>query len=447
MELKHERIAVTAMGKGKKGKSATFEAVKGEVKRVLLLYSGGLDTSVMAKWIQDEYQAEVITLTVDLGQPGVDLEEAKRKALSVGVAAAHVIDAKREFAEQYLAKAIKANALYEGSYPLSTALGRPLMAKLAVELAHAVGADAIAHGSTGKGNDQVRFDASILALDPTMKILAPVREWDMTRDKELAYAKEHGIPVPEGNRQYSTDENLWGKSTECGILEHPDETPPIDVFQLVTPPERAPDTPAFIRIGFQHGLPVSLDGKTLPLAELIMELNQLAAKHGVGILDHMEDRIVGLKSREVYECPAAVTIITAHKDLEKYVSTIHQNQLKPDLESRWSYLVYAGLWYDPVLRALDAFMERCNQPVTGWVKVKLYKGHCSVVARASENAIYDLQLASYNEGHTFNQAAAPGFIELWSLQMKVANMRGKRASKEVSNDALEWDGSGTPQHG
>ncbi|MBR9692827.1 argininosuccinate synthase [Candidatus Woesearchaeota archaeon] len=424
-------------------KTATYEAEKGKVKKVILLYSGGLDTSVMVKWIQEEYGAEVITLTADLGQPGIDLPAAKAKALKLGASKAYIIDAKDEFAEKYIAKAIKANALYQGGYPLSTALGRPLIAKLAVKLAHQEGADAIAHGSTGKGNDQVRFDSSILAIDPDMKILAPVREWNMTRDKELEYAQQHGIEVPEGNKIYSTDENLWGKSSECGILEHPEEAPPDEVFTFVTPPEKAPDKSQTITIGFTMGVPTSLDGKKFPLAQLIQELNTIGAKHGIGILDHMEDRIVGLKSREVYECPAAMTIIAAHKDLEKYVSTIHQNHFKAELDNKWGYFVYAALWYDPVMADMNAYIASMNKAVTGWVKVKLYKGHVQVIGRQSDNALYDLQLASYNEGHTFNQAASPGFIELWSLQMKVINQIKNK--KGVTNEALATGKHGQPQ--
>ncbi|MDY6771311.1 MAG: argininosuccinate synthase [Candidatus Nanohaloarchaea archaeon] len=397
----------------------TYEADQ-TIDTVVLLYSGGLDTSCMVKYIQDAYDADVITLTLDLGQPGVDLEQAKQKALDLGAKDAVVVDAKDEFAEDYLAKAIKANAQYQG-YPLSTAIARYLTVEKAVKVAEEHGADAIAHGSTGKGNDQVRFDAAIQNLSD-LDVLAPVREWSMTRDKELEYAKEHGIPVEaEEGSPYSTDENLWGKSSECGPLEDPATAPPQDVFQFVTPPEHAPDQPETVSIGFQDGIPVSLDGEKLSLADLIQQLNDLAGKHGVGIIDVTEDRVVGLKSREVYECPAAVTLLQAHEALQHYCSTKHENQLKDFLEQQWAELAYSGLWHDPAMTHLDAFIDSINQGVTGTVHVKLYKGQAQVVGRASDNALYDHNLATYEEGETFNQDASPGFIELWNLQTKLAN--------------------------
>ena len=407
-----------------KQKTAGYEAEPGEAKKVLLLYSGGLDTSIMVKWIKEKYKADVITLTVDLGQPGIDLEATKQKALKTGAKEAYVIDVKKDFADNYISKAIKANALYEEKYPLSTALGRPLIVKLAVELAKKTKADAIAHGCTGKGNDQVRIDTGIITLDPKIKIIAPVREWDMTRDEELKYAEKHGIEIPEGNKKYSTDENLWGKSSECNILEYPEKEPTKDVFQFVTIPEKAPDKPEYVKIEFEKGIPVALNGKKIELWKLIVELNKIAGKNGVGIIDHTEDRIVGLKSREVYECPAAVCIIEAHKDLEKFVSTIHENNFKHIIDAKWAYLVYAGLWFDPLMKDLNAFIDKANEKVTGKVRLKLYKGSVIVVGRSSKNAIYDLKLATYEKGHTFNQAASPGFIELWSLQSKIANQIG-----------------------
>ncbi len=413
---------VLYMEENKMEKTSTYEAKPGEVKKVVLLYSGGLDTSVMLKWIKDEYKAEVIALTLDVGQPLEDLEAIKQKALKVGASKAYIVDAKDEFADEYVAKAIKTNALYEGKYPLSTAIGRPLIAKIAVDIAEKEGADAVAHGSTGKGNDQVRIDATVITLNPKLKIVAPVRDWNMTRDEELKYAEKHGIPVPATSKSpYSTDENLWGKSSECGILEDPNEEPPKDVFNLCTPPEDAPDKPEYVTIEFDKGIPVSLNGKKMKLSELSLELNKIAGKNGVGILDHTEDRIVGLKSREIYECPAAVCIIEAHKDLEKFVSTIHENTFKPMLDDKWSYMAYAGLWYDPLMDELNAFADKANEKVCGTVKVKLYKGSCVVVGRDSKFAIYDKKLASYNIDHTFNQAASPGFIELWSLQSKIAH--------------------------
>jgi argininosuccinate synthase len=402
--------------------NASYVAKPGEVKKVVLLYSGGLDTSVMIKYISENYKAEVIALTIDMGQPIEDLNAIKEKALKIGATKALTIDAKDEFADEYVAKAIKANALYQGKYPLGTAIGRPLLAKIAVEIAEKENADAIAHGCSGKGNDQVRIDSAVISLNPKMKIVAPVREWNMTRDKEIEYAKEKGISVPANlESPYSTDENLWGKSTECGVLEDPDAEPPKDVFNFVTIPEEASDKPEYITLEFKKGIPLKLNEKNLKLSELIKELNYIAAKHGIGIIDMVEDRIIGLKSREIYEYPAATCIIEAHKELEKFTCTIHENMLKPDLDNKWSYLAYAGLWYDPLMLDLDAFNEKINEKVSGSIRMKLYKGNATIVGRKSENALYDKNLATYNVGQTFNQKASPGFIEIWGLQTKLAN--------------------------
>lgn len=417
---------------GMKTKTASFEAQPGEVKKAVLLYSGGLDTSVMVKWIQDHYKAEVITVTIDLGQPGVDLAAVAKKAEKMGAEKAYVINAKQEFAEGYVAKAIKANALYQGKYPLSTAIGRPLLVKKAIEIAEKENADCIAHGSTGKGNDQVRFDCGIISLAPDLKIIAPVREWGMSRDEEIKYAEEHGIDVPTTiENPYSTDENLWGKSSECGVLEDPSIEPPKEVFNFVTLPELAPDIPEYVLLGFEKGVPVALNGKKMPLHELIIKLNDISAKHGVGIIDHMEDRVVGLKSREIYECPAATCILEAHKDLEKFVSTSHENQFKEIVDQKWAYMAYSGMWFDPLMDSLNAFTDKMNEKATGTVKLKLFKGNCIVVSRKSDYAIYDFKLATYDWGSLFNQGAAPGFIELWSLQSKVANQAKKGVQNEV----------------
>ncbi len=406
-------------------KTSSYEAEPDEVDKVLLLFSGGLDTSCMVKWIQEKYDAEVITLTVDVGQPGIDLEQTKKKALSLGATKAYVVDAKKDFADGYIAKAIKCNGLYQDAYPMSTSIARPLKSKLAVEIAKKEGVDAIAHGSTGKGNDQVRFEVSICTLDPDMKIIAPVREWSMGRDEEMEYAKKHGIPLPENKGEYSTDENLWGKSSECGILEHPDQIPPDDVFKFVTLPEKAPDKPEIVEIEFLKGVPVKLNGKEYELWKLVEKLNDVGGKHGVGIIDHMEDRVVGLKSREVYECPAAMILLKAHKDLEKFTSTIHENKFKPLIDQKWSELAYSGLWFDPLMDNLESFSDKMNEKVSGKVKMKLYKGNALVVGRESENALYDLNLATYDKKQTFNQMASPGFIELFGLQTKLINQIGK----------------------
>lgn len=407
--------------------TSTYVAKVGEAKKVVLLYSGGLDTSVMIKYLQEKYKAEVIALTIDIGQPVENLEAIKEKALKIGAKKAYTVDAKEEFANNYVAYAIKANALYEGKYPLGTAIGRPLLAKCAVKVAKEEGADAIAHGCSGKGNDQVRIDGTVITLNPKMKIVAPVREWNMTRDKEIEYAKKNNIPVPvDIDKPYSTDENLWGKSTECGILEDPNEEPPADVFNFVTIPEKAPDKAEYLELEFKNGLPIKLNGQEMKLSELIMKLNIIAAKHGIGIIDMMEDRIIGLKSREVYEYPAATCIIEAHKELEKFTSTIHENMFKPTVDNKWSYLAYAGLWYDPLMQNLNAFIDKMNEKVTGTIKLKLYKGNAVVVGRKSKNALYDKNLATYNVEQTFNQAASPGFIEIWSLQSKLANQISRK---------------------
>jgi len=407
--------------------TSSYVAKPEDVNKVVLLYSGGLDTSILIKYIKEKYNADVIALTIDIGQPLEDLQKIKEKALKIGAVKAYTFDAKDDFANNYVANAIKANALYEGKYPLSTAIGRPLLAKLAVDIAKKEGADAIAHGCSGKGNDQVRIDGTVITLDPKMKIVAPVREWNMTRDKEIEYAKKNGIPVPvDIDNPYSTDENLWGKSTECGILEDPSKEPPEEVFKFVTIPEKAPDKPEYIELEFEKGLPIKLNGNQMKLSKLIMELNKIAAKHGVGIIDMMEDRIVGLKSREVYECPAATCIIEAHKELEKFTSTIHENMFKPMVDNKWSYLAYAGLWLDPLMQSLNAFIDKMNEKVNGTIKLKLYKGNCVVVGRDSKNALYDKNLATYNIEQTFNQAASPGFIEIWTLQSKLANQINKK---------------------
>ncbi len=404
-------------------RTASYEADPAQVHRVLLLYSGGLDTSVMLKWIQDSYEAEVVCLTVNLGQPGEDYEVIKGKALMLGAIECHVVDAREQFAREYISPAIKANALYGGGYPLFTALGRPLIAKLAVEHARSSGCDTIAHGCTGKGNDQVRIEATVATLAPELKVIAPVRSWQMGREEEIAYAREHGIPVKGGTESapYSIDDNLWGRSSEGRWIEDLDHAPEDDVFQLVTRPELAPDRPQQVELGFEHGIPVALDGERMGLVALIEAVAEIAARHGVGIVDHIEDRIVGLKVRDIYEAPAAALLLPAHQELEHLVCTIHQNQFKAQLDRQWAYLVYAGLWWEPLRTDLDAYMEQVNRHVTGTIGMKLYKGHARVVTRSSPNAVYDASLASFSQsGGLFSQSASPGFIELWSLQSRMA---------------------------
>ena len=403
--------------------TSSYEAHPEEVHRVLLLYSGGLDTSVMLKWIQDEYDAEVVALTVNLGQPGEDYEVIRGKAHQLGALECHVVDAREEFAHGYVLPAIKANAIYGTGYPLFTALGRPLIAKLAVEHARETGCDTIAHGCTGKGNDQVRIEATIATLAPEIKVIAPVRTWRMGREEEIAYAREHGIPVKGGTEAppYSIDDNLWGRSSEGRWIENLEHAPTDDVFTLVTRPEEAPDEPEFIEIEFERGAPVAVNGERMGLVPLIEHVGELGARHGVGIVDHIEDRIVGLKVRDIYEVPAATILLLAHKELEVLVGTIHQHQFKPSLDQKWAYLVYAGLWWEPLRTDLDAFMDASNRQVTGTIGIKLYKGSARVVTRASPNAVYDAQLATFDQsGGLFSQEASPGFIELWSLQSRMA---------------------------
>jgi argininosuccinate synthase len=411
-------------------RTASYEADPNEVNRVLLLYSGGLDTSVMLKWIQDEYGAEVVCLTVNLGQPGEDYDVVKGKALQLGAIECHVVDAREQFAQEYLVPAIKANAVYGNGYPLFTALGRPLIAQLAVDYARQSGCDTIAHGCTGKGNDQVRIETTIATLGPELKVIAPVRSWQMGREEEIAYAREHGIPVKGGTEvaPYSIDDNLWGRSSEGRWIEDLSHAPEDDVFQLVTRPEEAPDEAEIVTVAFEAGVPVALNGERLGLVELLERVAEIGCKHGVGILDHIEDRIVGLKVRDIYEIPAAAIVLAAHIELERLVGTIHQNQLKPALDQKWGYLVYAGLWWEPLRSDLDAYMDAVNAQVTGTIGLKLFKGSVRVVTRESPNAVYDASLATFAEsGGLFSQTASPGFIELWSLQSRLAHQLRNRA--------------------
>ena len=414
--------------------TASYEARPEDVHRVLLLYSGGLDTSVMLKWIQDLYDAEVVTLTVNLGQPGEDYAVVEGKAQRLGAVETHVVDAREEFARDFVVPALHANAIYGLGYPLFTALGRPLIAKLAVDYARRSGCDTIAHGCTGKGNDQVRIEATVATLAPELKLIAPVRSWSMGRDEEIAYAREHGIPVKGGveSAPYSIDDNLWGRSSEGKWIEDLAHAPDDDVFALVTRPEDAPDEPQTVEVGFEAGVPVALDGERLEIVELLERVAEIGIRHGVGIVDHIEDRIVGLKVRDIYEVPAAAILLPAHAELERLVSTIHQNQFKAQLDRQWAYLVYAGLWWEPLRTDLDAYMRSVAAHVTGTIGLKLFKGSVRVVTRESPNAVYDAQLATFAEsGGLFSQQASPGFIELWSLQSRLAwRLRSERGGKD-----------------
>ncbi len=396
---------------------------------IILAYSGGLDTSVLIKWLQEKYKADIITVTMELGQQ-IDLKKVEEKAYNLGVKKHYSIDAEQEFVLKHVFPAIKANALYEEKYPISTALGRPLIAKKMVEIAKKEKATAVAHGCTGKGNDQVRFDVTIKSLAPKLKVMAPVREWELSREEEIKYAKENGIPIPHLSDPYSIDQNLWGRSIECGCLENPDQEPPEEIYELTVSPEKAPDKSQFINLKFKNGVPYALNGKNLDSVTLIEELNQIAGKHGVGRIDHIEDRLVGIKSREIYECPAALVILEAHKDLEKLVLTRHELMFKKQIDDQWTFLVYTGLWIDPLRQALEAFIDKTQERVCGEVKLKLYKGCFSVVGRSSPFSLYDKNLATYDVKTSFEQSHSEGFIELWGLPTKVASLLKEKIKKE-----------------
>ncbi|OGG11672.1 argininosuccinate synthase [Candidatus Gottesmanbacteria bacterium RBG_13_45_10] len=412
-------------------KVSSYEAKAGDVKKVVLLYSGGLDTSVMLKWIQDQYKAKVIAVTLDLGQQHDDLEAIKQKALKFGATKAITLDVKEEFAHEYLAKGIKANASYQGDYHLSTPMGRAILAKKAVEIAHQEGADCIAHGCTGKGNDQVRIEGYALTFDPKIKIIAPVREWAMDRNEEIKYAEKHGIPVPASiDFPYSVDDNMWGMTWEGGEIEEPDLIAPVAKFLTTyTLAKNAPEKEEFVKLIFEKGIPVSLNGEKVSLAKLIVKLNKLAGQYGVGVVHMFEDRLVGVKNGGVYELPAAHVIIEAHKALEKYVSTRQLNELKAVMDIKWAYFCYGALWYDPAMQAINAFNDQVNEKVTGEVTVKLYKGSTTVVAMKSP---FGLDHTSFTNlgGYSFNVNASAGFIEIYSLQMKLASQIGKGKTKK-----------------
>ncbi|MGZ0086712.1 argininosuccinate synthase [Caldibacillus thermoamylovorans] len=399
--------------------------------KLVLAYSGGLDTSVAIKWLQ-ERGYDVIACCLDLGE-GKDLDFVKEKALKVGAIKSYVIDVKDEFANDYALIALQANALYEGKYPLVSALSRPLIAKKLVEIAELEGALAVAHGCTGKGNDQVRFEVSIKALNPDLDVIAPVREWSWSREEEIEYAKKHGIPIPvDLDSPFSIDQNLWGRSNECGILEDPWAAPPEEAYELTASLEDAPDVPDVIEIGFEQGVPVTLNGNAYPLAQLILELNALAGKHGVGRIDHVENRLVGIKSREVYECPGAITLIKAHKELEDLTLVREVAHFKPLIEQKIAEVIYNGLWFSPLKDALVAFLKETQKNVTGVVRVKLFKGHAIVEGRKSPFSLYDEKLATYTSEDEFDHQAAVGFISLYGLPTKVNSIVNKQNKASVS---------------
>ncbi|MBM7689146.1 argininosuccinate synthase [Enterococcus ureilyticus] len=387
-------------------------------EKVVLAYSGGLDTSVAVKWLVDEGY-DVIACCLDVGEKK-DLDFIKNKALEVGASASYTIDAKEEFAQEFALIALQGHTFYEQSYPLVSALSRPLIAKKLVELAHETGATTIAHGCTGKGNDQVRFEVAINALAPELNVIAPVREWKWSREEEINYAKEKGVPVPADlDNPYSVDQNLWGRANECGILEDPWATPPEGAYELTASLENAPDEADIIELTFVEGVPTAINGNEMLLSDLILDLNDLAGKHGIGRIDHVENRLVGIKSREVYECPAAITLMTAHKELEDLTFVREVAHFKPIIENQLSQIIYDGLWFNPLTDALIAFLKSTQKYVNGTVRVKLFKGHAIVEGRKSENSLYNENLATYTSADTFDQDAAVGFIKLWGLPTKV----------------------------
>ncbi|MER2169112.1 MAG: argininosuccinate synthase [Psychrobacillus psychrodurans] len=397
-------------------------------KKVVLAYSGGLDTSVAITWLKDEGY-DVVAVCLDVGE-GKDLEFVKNKALEVGAIESYMIDAREEFANEYALVSLQAHTWYENKYPLVSALSRPLISQKLVEIAEKTGATAVAHGCTGKGNDQVRFEVSINALNPDLEVIAPVREWSWSREEEIAYAKEKNIPIPINlDSPFSIDQNLWGRANECGILEDPWAAPPEEAYDLTVSLENAPDVADIIEIEFLQGVPVAIDGVKYPLHELILKLNDIAGKHGVGRIDHVENRLVGIKSREVYEIPGAHTLLLAHKELEDITLVKELAHFKPVMEKKMTELIYEGLWFSPLKTALVAFLKETQQYVNGTVRVKLFKGHAIVEGRKSPNSLYNEKLATYTAEDEFNHSSAVGFIELWGLPTKVHAMVNKGEKK------------------
>lgn len=414
-------------------------------EKVVLAYSGGLDTSVVLKWLQVEKNLDVIAVCGNVGQDEKDMAAVEQKALAMGAIAAFAVDMREEYADGYLSKAIAANGLYENTYPLLSALSRPLIAKYLVDAAHRFGAAYIAHGCTGKGNDQVRFETSVKAIDPAIEILAPVREWDLlTREAEMDWANAHGVPVPTTKESpYSIDDNLWGRAIECGVLEDPWNEPPADIWTITCDPESAPEKPQTMEIGFEQGVPVSLDGKRKKLLDIVLEVGKAAGEHGCGRLDMVENRMVGVKSRECYEVPAASVLIAAHKSLETLCLDRDTMHAKLDMEHAWSKQVYFGLWFSPFKQAMDAFISQTQEYVTGTVKVKLYKGTCTVIGRKSPYSLYDFGLASYGSADSFDRSNAQGFIGIHSLPVQVwaANQGMHETQPNLKDAYIHHDGS------
>jgi len=398
-----------------------------KMKKVVLAYSGGLDTSVAIKWLKENYCEEVVAVAVDIGQQK-DLEFIKEKAYKIGASKSYVIDAKDEFVKEYVLPGLQAGAVYEKEYPLATAYSRPLISKILVEFAEKEHAESIAHGCTGKGNDQVRFEVSIAALNPKLQVIAPAREWGLTRKEEIEYAKKHQIPVPvDVDNPYSVDQNLWGRSIECGILEDPWVEPPEEVYEWTVSLEKAPHKPTYLEIYFEKGVPQSINSKKFSPVDLILQLNKIGGENGVGRVDMVENRLVGIKSREIYECPAATILLKTHQTLEGLVCPRELSHFKQLISQKYAELTYYGLWYSPLRNALDGFIKVIQEKVTGTIKVRLFKGNCVIVGRKSDNSLYDFNLATYNQGDTFNQDFAKGFIELWGLPTKIYSSVNKKS--------------------
>jgi len=402
---------------------------KGEKKinKILLAYSGGLDTSVAIKWLQDKYDAEIITYTADLGQKQ-DWKAVEEKALATGASKAYIDDIREEFITDYVFPALKVNALYQEKYPLATALARPLIAKRMVEIAKKEGVDAFAHGCTGKGNDQVRFEVSYKALAPEIKILAPLRDWEFkSRDAEIEYAEENDIEVKATkDSPYSIDQNLWGVSIECGILENPWEEPPADAYLWTKDVDETPDEAKYVEIEFENGVPTAVDGEKLSPIEIVNKLNALGSEYGVGRIDMVEDRLVGIKSREIYEAPAGEILMTAHKALESLTLDRETKNYKASMAAKYAEMTYYGLWFSPLREAMDAFVDKSQETVSGTARVKLYKAQCTLVGRKSDFSLYDHGLATYDESDVFDHQSAPGFINLWALPVQVANQKNRK---------------------
>ncbi|MBI4298012.1 MAG: argininosuccinate synthase [Chloroflexi bacterium] len=415
--------------------------------KVVLAYSGGLDTSVAIPWLKEKLGLEVVALTLDVGIEK-DYDSIKQRALKAGAVKALVMDARETFVRYFVLPALQADAIYEGQYPLATALSRPLMAKLLVDVARKEGASAVAHGCTGKGNDQVRFDVGVGALAPDLRIIAPAREWGMSREEEIEYAQNKGIPVPATVASpYSTDENLWGRSIECGVLEDPWAEPPEEVYAWTRSPKDAPEEPRYVEVEFRRGVPVALDGAEMDGVELIQRLNQVAGEHGVGRIDHLEDRLVGIKSREIYEAPAATLLLQAHKALESMTLAKDQLRFKERVAQECADLIYNGLWFSALNRDLAAYVQSTQRHVSGTVRVKLWKGNCRVVGRKSSESLYSYELATYDKGDQFDHRASPGFIHIWGLpvrlQARVQGLAedplGLQAPKKKPSRHFEYD--------